>query len=263
MVSINWTGGRTGNDLFEYVFARIIAVISNLHLETEWPHPDFVKFHPFVGGEKHDSPVVNIGDMYKDRHDVNWFLSSYSRKRIIVKGFFQHVKYYDPNRKLIETFFNLPDIEPMPDKDIVMHYRLGDYYKVGNNCNNCTRKNCYNCKGGSVIHPSWYLKILKQLRLNPSKQKLYIVTDDPNDPILDNFKQYIPVIVHQSPSEDFHFIRRFKTILCGNSSFSFWASWLSKAEKIFTFSKWMHEPHGHIIRLANFKGSRPMNGEWL
>ena len=250
MVSIKWTGGRTGNDLFQYNFARLLALKNNLHLETEWPHQDFLKMHPFVGGEKYDKPVVYVKDLYHDQHDLDWFGTSLARKRIYVKGFFQSPKYYDRNKKLVKSFFNLPPIQKRPPEHIVMHYRLKDYYEVG--------------KGGSVINPSWYAGVLMQkLRFNIKKHRLWIVTDDPNDKLLNRLSRFKPEIVSIDPKHDFHFIRQFDNIICGNSSFSWWAAYLSEASKIYTFSKWIREPHNHIIRLAFFHGAQPVQGNWL
>lgn len=249
MVTIKWTGGRTGNDLFSYNFARLLALQNNLHLATEWPHPDFIEMHPFVGGEKNDKPVVIIRDLYKDDHNKPWFNTSLTNKHLIIHGFFQFPGYFDKNKKLVKSFLKLPPVEKRPPEHIVMHWRLTDYYQVG--------------KGGSVIHPTWYAGILKhKLRWNPKKHKLFIVTDDPKDKILNKLSLFRPTIVSESPKHDFNFIRSFDTILCGNSSFSWWASYLSEAKRIFTFSRWINEPHGHIIRLAFFHGALPVQGNW-
>ena len=265
MVSIKWTGGRTGNDLFQYIFSRLLAIKNNLHLETEWPHQDFVEMHPFVGGEKHDKPVVEVRDMYHDPHEKEWFSTSLAKKHLITHGFFQHPKYYDKNKRLVKSFFNLKPIQKRPPEHIVIHWRLGDYYKVGNTrCENCIKQSCYGCRGGSVINPSWYAGVLMQkLRFNLKKHKLYIVTDDPGDPILTKLQRFKPEIISKSPKHDFHFIRDFDTIICGNSSFSFWASYLSDAKRIYTFSRWVNEPHNYIIRLAYFHNAMPVNGQWL
>jgi len=239
-----------GNKIFEYVFSSLLALKNNLHLETEWPHQEFIKIHPFVGGERYDNPVVEVSDMYHNQHDRDWFNESLLKKHLVVHGFFQHPKYYDKYKDILKSFFNLPPIQKRPFGDIVMHYRLGDYYEVG--------------KGGSVIHPTWYTHILMhKIKWNRNKHRLFIVTDSPDDKILKNFHRFHPQIISGEPKNDFEFIRQFDTILCGNSSFSWWASYLSEATRIYTFSRWINEPHNHIIRLAFFKGAAPVNGKWL
>jgi len=248
-VTIKWTGGRTGNDLFQYAFARIIAHKNNLKLETPWPHDDFVQANPPNGGDVIEEPYVLIQDLYHDQHDRDWHRQDFKKKRVEVSGFFQHAKYYDENPDFVKSIFSLPPLEKRPPEEVVIHYRLGDYYQVG--------------AGGSVIHPTWYTGILMQkIRFNPRKQKLYIVTDDPKDKILHSFQRFQPEIVSDTPEHDFNFIRQFDTILCGNSSFSWWASFLSEATRIFTFSRWIKEPHGKVLRLAFMHRATPVLGNW-
>ena len=248
-VTIKWTGGRTGNDLFQYTFARIMAHKNNLRLHTEWPHTDFIEFTPAAPGMVNDKPHTLIQDLYHDEHNRDWHKENYKKENLLISGFFQHPKYYDESPALTRSMFILPPVEKRPPGDVVMHYRLGDYYEVG--------------KGGSVIHPTWYTGILMQrLKFNFRKQKLFIVTDDPEDKILKTFQRFQPTIVSDSPKHDFNFLREFDTILCGNSSFSWWASYLSDASRIFTFSRWIREPHGKILRLAFMHRATPVLGSW-
>ena len=250
MVEIKWTGGRTGNDLFQYIFARLIAHKNKLKLVTEWPHDDFIKATPHEPGDVIEENQELIQDLYWDQHDSDWFNNDYRKKRILVSGFFQHHKYYDQDKDLVKSFFDLEPVEKRASTDVVFHYRLTDYYKVG--------------EGGSVIHPTWVAGILlNKLKFNPQKNNFFIVTDDPTDKIFNRLQRYNPMIIHQSPKEDFNFIRSFDTILCGNSSFSWWATYLSEAKKIFTFSKWINEPRNKILRLAQMRGALPVMGNYF
>lgn len=247
MLTCEWHG-RTGNNIFQYVFARLLAYKNGLHMGTEWPHQDFIRTTvPYPGNTCHE-PVVKINDLYHAEHGIDWYSKDFKKKRVYCSGFFQHPKYYDGFTGIIRSFFDIPPFKKRPSNEIVMHVRIGDYADRGLR---------------SVMEPAWYGKILKQLRYNPKTHKLFIVTENRNEKYVKKFLHYRPEIVSQSPAEDFHFIRQFDNILCSNSSFAWWAAWLSEATKIFTFSRWIREPHGAIIRLAFMKRALPIMGGWL
>lgn len=238
--------GRTGNNMFQYVFARLIAEHNDLEMVTQWPHQDFCKTTPHAPGRIVEKPVEELRDLYHDEHGQEYFAMNLRHKRIVCNGFFQHPKYYDGNREKILTYFKLQ--EQLPVDGIVMHVRLTDYADKGLR---------------SVISPFWYLRILQQLKINIKKKRLYIVTDEPGNQYFKHFLQYAPTVVSNGPASDFHFIRRFNTIICSNSSFCWWAAFLSNAEKIITFSRWIREPHGAILRLAYIRRAVPILGNWM
>ena len=240
--------GRTGNNIFQYVFARLLAEKNGLEMCTPWCASDFIQMTRPKLGSKHDSPVVEVNDLYYDQHGVDWFSKAYQGKRVKCSGFFQHPMYYDGSRNVIREYFQLPPVSKRPNEHVVMHVRLTDYADPGLR---------------SVINPNWYGKILYSLHFNRQRMKHYIVTDEPGSNYHRAFFPFQPKIVSRSPKEDFNFIREFNTILCGNSSFSWWASWLSDAQRIFTFEKWMREPHGQKIMLAHTNRAKAVQGDWL
>ncbi|HUX57980.1 MAG TPA: hypothetical protein VMV77_13460, partial [Bacteroidales bacterium] len=194
---------------------------------------------------------------YHKQHNREWFQEDYEKKHLIIHGFFQNAKYYNNKKEIIKKFFILPPIDKRPPTDVVIHYRLKDYYDVG------PRDQRGKVRTGSVIDPSWHSRILSSiLHHNKHKQQLYIVTDDPTDPILTMLSVYNPIIVSNSPAEDFRFIMNFDTILCGNSSFSWFAAFFSEATKIFTFSRWINDQHNKIVRLAEMRGASMQQGSW-
>lgn len=245
MISIKYHG-RCGNQIFSYIFARILAIKNNLKLITMFPYQNLLKTTPHEEGRIINDPDINVNDLYYDQHEVDWYSKKLNGK-VQVSGFFQWPNYYEGYEKLINSFFELPKINKRPTTDIVLHYRLKDYHDPGLK---------------SVIHPGWYQNILGSiLRIN-RKNKIYIVTDDPGDKILDALSIYKPDIISISPEHDFHFIREFDTIICGNSSFSWWAAFFSEATKIYTFADWIKEPHGHKIKNAFYKRFIPIKGCW-
>lgn len=70
--------------------------------------------------------------------------------------------------------------------------------------------------------------------------KIYICTDDPNHEYLKNFKKYNPIIIrHKDPYsweatiDDFAFIMSFNKIITSQSTFCWWAAFLSSATEIY------------------------------
>jgi hypothetical protein len=247
MVTCEWHG-RTGNNIFQYVFARVLAYKNGLKMGTEWPHQGFIRTSLHTPGETCHDPIEKINDLYYDQHDKDWYNNNYNGKRVYCSGFFQHPKYYDGYADLIRSFFIIDPHDKRPSSDIVMHIRLGDYADPGLM---------------SVIQPAWYGKILQRLKFHPKTHRLYIVCENRDDPYLKKFLHYKPEIVSQSASQDFHFIRSFDTILCSNSSYCWWAAWLSTASRIFTFSHWIREPHRYKLRLAFMRRATPVIGTWI
>ncbi len=242
--------GRTGNNIFQYVFARLIAERNGLAMSTDWKQQDFIATTPHKPGTTHEAPVVEIKDLYWSQHDVDWMSMNFRNTQVKCSGFFQSPMYYDSNINLVKSFFKLPEMEKRPPGEIVMHVRLDDYADPGLK---------------SVINPNWYGKILYSMQFHNKKNKLYIVTDpkSKNDSYIKSFLSYQPTIISGTAAEDFHFIRQFDTIICSNSSFAWWAAWLSDATKIYTFAKWIREPHGQKIRLPLTLRATPIHGEWL
>ena len=147
MVSTDYHG-RTGNNIFQYVFARILAQKNKLMMATNFPHQYFLKTTAPAAGHIVEGKAQAINDLYWAEHDQDWLQRDWQNKRVHCSGFFQNPTYYDDNKSMTKSFFDLPVIRAMPKNAIVMHCRLGDYHETGLR---------------SVINPIWYLRILKFL----------------------------------------------------------------------------------------------------
>jgi len=248
VVNIKYAG-RTGNRMFTYSFARIIAERNNLSLETEWAHPEFIEATPFIGGAKYTKRPMVIRDLEPKEHDKPWHLEDLRQRKVLINGFFQFPDYYDANKSLVKSIWKTPPIYKRPPNEVVIHLRLGDYMDKGLR---------------SVINPSWHQMILlKHLRLDPRRSdcKIYVVVENPNEDILKYYKWMNPTIVsNPNPKYDFEFIRSFDNIICSNSSFCWWAAFLSEATNIYTFEPWLQFPKNEHIKLAYMNGATPVQG---
>jgi hypothetical protein len=235
--------GRTGNHLFQYTMARLVAEANGRPLGTQFPKNDFLQPKPYptvdvpaglanvsqkIGDYSPDIPLVNIGKNPAHLH-----------------GFFQKARYYNQHRGRIREFWNTTPVTDFNVRDIVLHLRLTDYHLPMFKC---------------VINPLWYIDILSREEYD----RVYIVVEphETNSKYLSYFRPYNPIVVGKTPGEDFNFIRSFDKIVCSNSTFCWWASFLSHASTIYTFKPWMGLIRGAVPELADMEGATVLDGEF-
>lgn len=218
-VTVKYIGGF-GNTIFQYVRARLLAEQNDTTMLTSFPYKEILPTTP----ERYSSSVLrsilpllprfritdsNIHTLSRLRKFFNYSLS----------GFLQDTHPINQSYQQVQSFFRLPDIISAPSDEVVIHVRLGDFYHddylspVHNGLS-------------EILHPEWYLGILK----NISFSKLHIlILDDSKfrnftEKYISYFRDFSPNILIDTPmKDDFHFIRRFTTILSSNSTFSWWA----------------------------------------
>jgi hypothetical protein len=247
MLEISYIG-RFGNNLCQYVFGRLLAVRNNLKLVTEWNHPEMIQFTPNPDGTV-DGEVFKIKED-GDRPNLDWLETNLRNRNVQLRGYFQHCKFYDENKAEILSWMVLPAIADGHENDVVCHLRLDDYDVTG---------------GIPIVDQSWYVDILRQ---HPDK-KVYFVVEQPKKGwerkymmILEGMMQGRPFeVVSGTARDDFYFIREFGTIVASNSSYAWWAAWLSNAKTIYTFKRW--RLNSIEIALAVAKGMTPTDGRYI
>jgi hypothetical protein len=236
-VSVDFSG-RRGNNLFQYSYARLLAELNGLHFQTEWPYDDFVKATVPKAGKQ----TIGVHTIVSDGSN---FAVDASRP-IRCKGYFQDVEVFNQYRDIILSFWK-PEPVTINHDDIVIHLRLTDYYW----CNKTGYNKC-------VISPMWYIDILRKEKY----RRLFIVVEPhcTNQKYLANFERYSPTIVSGTPKSDFDFVRSFDKIITSNSTFAWWAAYLSKASVIYTFRDLMRKKANN--NLAYMKGARVLAGQF-
>lgn len=228
---------RFGNHLFRYVFARLFAEDNGLFLRTPFPSTGILSATDSPQGACYLKPEI-VFNSVDPKDDPDLLNSHWPPGRYIFNGWFQRESFYHPRRDRIRKFLITKDLPREDSVDIVAHVRLKDY------------------KGFPwAIHPSWYIRILEK----ESFRKLYLVTDEPDSIYFSHFKRFNPIIVSSTIEHDWNFIRSFDRILCSNSTFSWWACFLSEASKIYTFKKWIGVPG---ISLSNFPNGISVEGDF-
>jgi len=227
-VSINYTG-RFGNNITQYIFSRIFAENNGLQLISEFNHKKGpIEFTTPKPGKIVKGDLIEITDHNKNILNKKWDQCNYS-----INGYFQKSDFYIERRDQILSFIKSEKAN-LNYEDIVMHVRLGDYL--------------------FKIHPNWYLDILKSQKFN----KLYIVMEERDEKYLSYFSKYDPICISTNKYDDWNFIKSFDRIICSNSTFSWWASFLSDASKIWTFNRWTDTPD--LYHLNKIHNGIPVDG---
>lgn len=232
MVEVEYLG-RLGNRLFQYCFARILAEGLGYKLKAD-PIPGFPNTNQPVEGWDyssgypvqtitHDNPRYYAGDYtkalsWKNKNlKVQDLLQDSSKRKIEVRGYFERYEYYKSYKEIIRRNWLKPGVSIQrstdPD-DVVMHIRLGDA----------------GAYLGRRLPISYYEEALKKAR----GKNVFICTDSPNHPCLKKFEKYRPVIHHADPLQDLFFMMSFNKIIQSQSTFSWWAGFLSQAREIYS-----------------------------
>jgi hypothetical protein len=207
--------GRLGNNLFQYCFGRILAENLGYKLKAD-PIPGFPNTKALVDG--HDYSGYETQALSMHIVDLDSVIKDKSKRKILLnKGFFQRYEYYKPYKNLIKNDWLLIDIEVNdriePD-DVVVCIRRDDYVS-----------------GGYALPFSYYKEALSRLRY----RKIFVCTDSVNDPFISLFKlKYNAVVRPTNTLDTFKLISLFSKIIISNSTFYWWAAFLSNAKEIYS-----------------------------
>lgn len=212
---------RTGNILFQYLFAKRISI--------EFGH----LYIPIEEINNRDDVFIiyesNVNDVIEHKVDI-------SNKNIICDGFFQKSEYYVPLRdKLLEVLYETEDYWfgyngtkeymkdflssqhklTLTDNDVVVSLRLDDFIQLP-------------CATSDIIPPVHYLNILENWNFNV----LYIVCDtirhDWEKKYLEFFAKWNPILIQDSLSNDCAIMRDCHNLLHSNSTLCWFMSFVSK-----------------------------------
>lgn len=206
MVHVDYKG-RMGNQLFMYAVGRTIAERLGYRLNAK-PIPGFDGTNEFVDGQMYMTPVQYLyGDYVID--PVAMFANQRPRM-IYLQAYAQNYACFADRSDDVRKWFypGLPDQGPRAD-DVVMHIRLSDFvtpYKW-------------------ALSFDYYEHALNNLF--PTRKNLYIITDEPDSPLLACLDKYSPTYYNAPTLEQFKFMTLAKQLIIGTSTFSWWAAFLS------------------------------------
>jgi len=202
-----------GNNLFQYALGYILAKELGFQLQAS-PLEGFPNTKIKLEGKKFDEPVKTL-----EGHiiDLEAIIRNKNPRKIILHGYFQQYKYYEPYRDKIKKLFvcdHKPEDAYSPDKeDVIIAIRRKDYIR-------------YN----SVEPFSYFQDAIEKVQ----PKKIYICSDatPETDPFMAKFQKYDAVFYNGKGLNDFAFILKFNKIIISQSTFSWWAAYLSNAEQI-------------------------------
>lgn len=243
MIELSGFGWRLGNQLFQIAAAIGLAKKYN----------DTVYFPDWNYSRYFEGDFSN----YNSREDTEYHYSephfAYSeipyKKNMSINGYFQSPKYFSNCKKFIKQTFKLKPIETsieiLPNSCFI-HVRRGDYVNL------------------TQHHPlktwdNYYKKAVEKIdQFFPAKY--YIFSDE-----LDKVKNEFPVhplfeyVNGGDEVTDFYLMTKCQYQIIGNSSFSWWAAWLSQYDNTKTVAP--KEWFGPAYSQHNLKDLFPT--EWI
>lgn len=196
--------GRSGNQMFQYVFARQLATKLGYRLEAQrlaW----FDRTKELIDGRVVEEPSVYVRDDLHHAPNVlmSWeeMVSAWTGKRVVLESHFEQSRFYLPIKEEIRSLYQL--IPPTPHSQAVIHIRGTD------------------CRIPTEQELDYYKQALDLVDRN-----CVVVTDDPEWSFVKDFN--LPVRSTSSWS-DFRFIAGARQIIIGRSTFGWWGAFLSNA----------------------------------
>ena len=246
-INILWKNGF-GNQLFQYSYGRILAKQMGCSLTyggtiDRWEGTSLIDV-----GFLTDSDIKKHTD---ENIEVN---IDYNREQAVE---LENPHNYADHLDSIRSWF--PKVEKTNTDDLMVHVRVGD-------------------NGPNIYTPfELYKKAIEDN--NIEFDKIYIVTDTPNDNTVEELKSYYGANLVSDVNvttigdrkkyknnvlEDFNFMRKFDKVLFSNSTFPWWASVLSNPSEVWFNNEWQPNHYNGMIKLGetnykNWNGINPIS----
>lgn len=203
--------GNLGNNLFQYCFGRILADKLGYQLSAK-PIKGFPGTFDNIEGE--DYTGKEIVTLRGQLIDLSFLDNDNLQCHILVTGYFQRYEYYEKYSDSIKEWLKIEDDinDDIRNDDVVIGIRRGkDYIPMY----------------GLPI--SYYEKALSLIQYN----RVFICTNEPDDPFIKFFqKKYAAIVRPPGALDNLVFIKKFNKIIISNSTFLWWAAYLSDAKEI-------------------------------
>ncbi|RKG46098.1 MULTISPECIES: alpha-1,2-fucosyltransferase [Acinetobacter] len=178
---------------------------------------------------------------FTEKENFNFYQLPYNDKSILIlDGYFQNFKYFEKNKQNLIDIFNIdyPNdlnlINIRNTNSVALHVRRGDY--INNQKTN-------NIHGSCSIE--YYNSAIK--KFNDKSYTFFIFSDDINW-VKDNIKitneHYFVSDTNLSDFQEFVLMKNCKHFIISNSTFSWWAAWLSNTPQktVICPKNWFKDP---------------------
>ncbi len=257
MINIKYTG-QFGNCMFQYSFARLLALHNKMNLGTHGPlEIECTSVPTYHEQQRIETRTIDDNFYFNHRCEHGSTIpildSSYD---YVVDGYFQDADLYNNNYTTVRNFFTVePLLHGSVKNDTLVMVRLGDFNHGGSN--------------SEIIHYDWYREVFKHISGNrdftitSNGRNLVGTTEEQEQKYLSNIISVQDTIIPSRTSmiEEFREVLSYNKVVCSNSTWAWWASFLGSAEKIYTFNQFgsfgveKTKSHGvHINNLHTIRG---------
>ena len=216
-----------GNKLFIYAGCRIIADLLNYDLispnnalirrennKTGLYEDQIFPFKSITGRTITNSPVKSITDTdIVSLQSIINLIDLYPNHKFINQCYFSKYDYIKPYKNMVKEYYKELVQPKRKTNDIVMMLRSS------------------RLDGSFVLPDDYYLNILEKENFN----NLYVSLDhvDKHESLLIKLQKFNPKFIDGKILELFSEITSFNKIIASQGTFSFWACFLSNADKIY------------------------------
>lgn len=226
--------GQIGNQLFQYLVGKILAEQTGLLYS---PPPSFldkgghpVKWSARAIWRMTPTPgrvVTEPERKYHLMHELDWSLFDGEHRITITHGYFQKWSNFCPwKARIKEEWLPIPPerFVATDDDAVYVHVRRTDYVDVGN------KRPPDRATQGYATSLDEFRECLREF---PDAKRLVLVTDAPRDPFINLFDRLLPSTVSGLPwDQDFLLLASARNLLMSQSTYSWWAGVLGRAERI-------------------------------
>ena len=244
-IRVNIVGG-IGNQIFQYAFARAISIKFNKKIIFDYSW--------FLIKKNYKSEFIlkkilkkNTLKQFQFTKHINFLFKIFTKLRLInyikedtlayniienlnstytlVSGYWQNEKYFKDYRKVILSDIQLPDVNYLSKyikpgfNHVGIHFRRGDYLSK------------INLSIHGMCDYLYYQEAIKYINQKSKKNFYFIFTNDKlwakkNIKKILNTDQF-KIIYAKNDIDEFSFFVKCNHFICANSTFSWWAAWLS------------------------------------
>jgi len=263
VVTVNLTIGF-GNNLFQYCYARLLAEKNNLKLN----HRKIEEFSIPKSSHAINKNLKTI--LINDTNCLQALNADLSEFNIVVSGYFEDHRIYKKHKKKIISWF--PSVPRTNKKDLILHLRLQNRLVQKSHLKNHIMVKGY--KEGISMFDFDKLHIITDSKkwshydktdIEEIRHEILIGPNPPsNSPwvdvntslgfinsLIDGLSEFSPIVhcnnkpviknsggLRSGHMKDFNFIRDFDKVMIFNSTFSWWAAFLSEAKHVGTWGPW-------------------------
>jgi hypothetical protein len=272
-----------GNNLFQYAYARLLAIAQDAELQhSAIPELNIPASDTSIGcGVGLPTMVINDKNA-----SMELLCKKYEKCNYEVSGYFENYKFYKPFLHEIRSWFS--PVEKQNEKDLIVHMRLQNRLVQANHHKNFISSAGYERAISKFDFERLHIvtdaekwapygekdikKIRKEVLTGPNLSSELVPISASIDYINELFyglSKYNPVVhcngadmicgsgaLRSNFIDDFNLIRSFDKIVVFNSTFAWWAACLSDASHIATYKPWKPNkgPKNKNLGLTDYDG---------